>query len=83
MATDIQAPADVSKNLFDDQQDQKRKGQKSKAPRPPKSERRKSFELALDRGSSQELLQTQPEGAKEVKGDFQVRRCAVWPSVLL
>lgn len=71
-STDIQAPADVGKKLFDDQQDSKRKGQKAKAPR-IKSERRKSFELALERGSSQELLQTQPEGAKEVKGDFQVR----------
>ena len=45
-------------------------------PRPEKSERRKSFELALERGSSQELLQTQPEGTKEAKGDFQVTCCS-------
>lgn len=51
--------------------DAQRKG-RSKTPR-VKSGRRKSFELALERGSSQELLQAQPEGAKEQKGDFQVR----------
>ncbi|KAK9802610.1 hypothetical protein WJX73_002049 [Symbiochloris irregularis] len=49
------------------------KSHKSKrGPRPEKTERYKSFELALERGSSQELLQTQPEGTKEAKGDFQV-----------
>ena len=71
MATDVAARAvDNQQKLLNDQE--RAAKSRTRAPR-IKSERRKSFELALSRGHSQELLQTQPEGAKEVKGDFQVR----------
>ena len=40
--------------------------------RRPKTERRKSFELALERGSSQDLMQSHPEGQKEIKNGYQV-----------
>ena len=47
-------------------------GDKARKSRKPKTERRKSFELALERGSSQELMQSHPEGQKEIKNGYQV-----------
>ena len=53
-------------------------GDKAQKSRKPKTERRKSFELALERRSSQELMQSHPEGQKEIKNGYQVSALAVF-----